>query len=374
MKNKNIILLSIIFILLLTLSVYVYVNYQDKTKISVLNSKSNTVFSSQKECERETGEKCRFQNCDLDCPEGFKKGWTAPISKGASCGLSVSNISRNQKVSFPLEIKGVVDNTVNCDSKWTMFEGQAGTAELYFNHDDGWKQITNGIPVPVSEWMTDKTDFSVVLNFNNGGIGLPDGTEMKVVFKEEDPSGKGEGDIFELPVILQNSVDTSNWKTYKNEEFGFEIKYPKDFLIQESKDGGFFNETNSFTLSINTSKDYQKGTDFSGAFINISPSSKTDNCYRYGPSGPELSASKEIGDTTFHFDPRQPISDSAMGGQRGWYSLFTTISNRQCYRISKSIGYRDSRGFADPPYSPHFDENKVNIDLDKIISTFKFTK
>lgn len=33
------------------------------------------------------------------------------------------------------------------------------------------------------------------------------------------------------------AIDTSDWKTYKNEEYGFEIQYPKDWKVREMKEG-----------------------------------------------------------------------------------------------------------------------------------------
>lgn len=32
----------------------------------------------------------------------------------------------------------------------------------------------------------------------------------------------------------QSQIDTSNWKTYKNEKFGFAVEYPRDWIIREN--------------------------------------------------------------------------------------------------------------------------------------------
>jgi hypothetical protein len=125
------------------------------------------------------------------------------------CGLTVTSHLPNSKTGFPLIIKGVVDNT---DSKdlgcvWQMFEGQAGTVQLYFKDNDEWKKLGSPTLIPVENWMSNKTFFSVGLDFNNEGIGLPTGTFLKVIFTEENASGITPVDTYELPLILDSNLN-----------------------------------------------------------------------------------------------------------------------------------------------------------------------
>ena len=167
-----------------------------------------------------------------------------------------------------------------------------------------------------------------------------------------------------------------NYKVFRSDTNKFEIHYPKDFTFSESNDAGYNNELNLYHVSFNPSPNYQKGTDFGNAFVDVSISSKTENCKKQNPQGLVFTGTKTIGGETFYFDPKQPTSDAAMGGERGFSSLFATVYNGQCYRIQKLLSYRDLHGFVDEPYNypPHFDEKKVNEDLDTIINSFKFTK
>ena len=172
--------------------------------------------------------------------------------------------------------------------------------------------------------------------------------------------------------IVKNSSSTNQTPdqapsliTYKNSKYNFSIQYPKDFSIQESVDYGP-------VLSIRVPTNYQKGTDFNVGLINISVSTSTAKCYTSNYANEAMTGIKVIGGKSFHYNVKQPFDDAAMGGQRGKESSFAIINNGLCYTIEKLIGYRDLRGFADGPYPPHFDEAKVNADLDSVIASFSF--
>lgn len=121
----------------------------------------------------------------------------------AKCGLVVESPAVGASVSFPLTISGTINNTEENGCYWTMFEGQAGTAELFYETKDGYSLATDMKPIEVANWMSTSTTFSVALDFDNMMEDLPSGYNFKIVLTEDNPSGEGIPDSLEIPVVLQ---------------------------------------------------------------------------------------------------------------------------------------------------------------------------
>ena len=68
MKNKYLIAIIILILLLVGIALYYFLQRQ---------SFDYRVYSTEAECELETGKVCRFSTCDYKCtgPYGYFKGW-----------------------------------------------------------------------------------------------------------------------------------------------------------------------------------------------------------------------------------------------------------------------------------------------------------
>lgn len=100
-------------------------------------------------------------------------------------------------------------------------------------------------------------------------------------------SGEGEDEQDEESVLEPGEeIDTSNWLTYRNEGYGFEVKYPSDwFCGRASRDWGYKDNKKIVCLSSKLKKDYYLGNENGVSRVMISvvdKQSMIDNEDQYG--------------------------------------------------------------------------------------------
>jgi hypothetical protein len=124
----------------------------------------------------------------------------------------------------------------------------------------------------------------------------------------------------------KEDIDTSNWLTYRNEEYGFEFKYPKEYTIKINKEGVMdigkrqdinilSNSDNVIISFITTSKDYTEGI-------------SEGCCFYY--SGDKIDENSSIIEINKSIDMLNPISIQK-----------TTIDNRFTVRFYSVKSYND---------------------------------
>src|SRR6185503_3778654 len=118
---------------------------------------------------------------------GYDHGWERQLYKNTSPSSSItcnalSNISPQSgaKVSSPLVVTMTVNNTKSC--KWTVFEAQAGIAEL---KDSTGQKIGTATLTTTQDWMTDQpVVYTGTIEFTTN----PASSDLTLTITEEDPS------------------------------------------------------------------------------------------------------------------------------------------------------------------------------------------
>lgn len=110
-------------------------------------------------------------------------------TQAQTCGLIVKTPVRGATVRFPLTVSGTIDNTKPDQCTWGMFEGTAGTVQLYVSKNGQWQPVGSQTPVPVASWTSNMTTFAVTINPGAAANSITQGTALKLTFMAENPSG-----------------------------------------------------------------------------------------------------------------------------------------------------------------------------------------
>jgi hypothetical protein len=169
---------------------------------------------------------------------------------------------------------------------------------------------------------------------------------------------------------VQNTVSSivvKDWKTYKNETYGYEIPYPSDFALKNSNGGiTFLPEIKDYFTTILVNE------------VSIGVDAPAKIC-----ATPESAQKREWKDATFDGQSFSIAEwTDAAAGSRYQEKIYRTIHNNLCYQITLNARYAGSYGLYASNQQKIEEVDARNIQelkaftklFDKIATSIKFTK
>jgi len=222
------------------------------------------------------------------------------------------------------------------------------------------------------------TEGKVIFFNESGGV-----IYLWLVYDKGDPRAdyyiKTFNEVLSTIKLFIDQNETANWQTYRNEEHGFEIKYPEDTRISE---------TSNYTIpALNTNKDIitaiqSKEPSYPRSLTGLSVYATDDiaSCSILN-NGKKITETKDINGITF-LVYGENLPDSAMGGIRSVFDIYRIVYNNVCYSILSSVDWRDvsfmySAIGIEGPSSQELEEQQNWIQTqqqlnEQILSTFRF--
>jgi len=171
----------------------------------------------------------------------------------------------------------------------------------------------------------------------------------------------------ENPISTPTPDPTANWKTYRNEEYGFEVKYPLDFSVKE--------EAATTILESKKWNNYQGNHPFieiSAEKTISSPLEWLDKNQIYGPLIRDTEGKIFINSGGAGEQVKEPVEPTTIDGKEAWKFYWWGVSGGGDHVLvkNKSFLYHISRHLAGALENPEETVPKNLFDL--ILSTFKF--